>query len=238
MSEDQTTTETPEETTEEKVDSPSDDQELSTPDEGSLETPKEEPAESTEEETPSEADESPDDIAAWMKSQNLDPAKPEDAIKIAKMFKDTQKAFHADRQEKSALREAVVKTQPEVKSDDFVDPLETKQAELEREISLLRLENAVTGFFSRNPGAKDLESEMAKIVEEKPHLANDLDTLYLVANSRQKDALAQAKEQGRQEALDAVNKKQRATAPKSSAQTQTETEPEDPFLKGFDNPEY
>lgn len=186
---------------------------ISAPEETTQETESAEGSEGTQD----SAEE--DEIETWAKSQNLDLTKPEDAKKLAKRFKDTQKALHTTRKEQSDLRKQMaIVTKPAAETDDY-DPVSKRLEELEADLRLQKLEGNVNRFYIENPDARKLDTQMAEILTNKPWLAGDLETLYLVARNTDQSAIDEAKGAGRQEALTSVATKVRASAPSTSAKT-------------------
>lgn len=165
-----------------------------------------------------------DEIEAWAKSQNLDLNKPEDAKKLAKRFKDTQTALHEKTNEQK-LRKTVEETALAPEENDELTPIEKELARQKQELVALRMDNQVNQFYLTHPEAKALDAELAKIAEEKPWLINDLETLLLVAQSRQPGDTETARAQGRTEALKSVDTKVRASAPAASASTGESSKP-------------
>lgn len=147
-----------------------------------------------------------DEIKAWAEKKGIQAETPNE-IALAKMVREGDKKVTEASQEAKNLKKSV-----EVASADETD------------VQQLRNELAVMNFFQTYPDAREYEPEMAKIVEEKPYFANDLEGLYFYTKGLQADkGLVAAKQAGSKEALAAVARSERAAAPKASATTRTET---------------
>lgn len=185
------------------------------------ETTETESAESDQatQDAPTSDDSDDDEVTEWAKSQNLDLSDPQDVKQLAKRFRHTQGELRS-RPSQDKLRKQVSEIANKEPAEENLDPYEAEQAQLRKEVNALRLENSVTRFFSENPSARELEDRMAQVVTEKPWLANDLDSLYIVAKSTNEDAIKSAEQKGRQDALNDTAAKQRASAPQASASQQ------------------
>lgn len=157
----------------------------------------------TEQATEQDASED-DELKAWAEKKGLS---LDDPIALAKMVREGDKKV-------TEATQAAKKLESSIK---------TASADLD-DVQQLRNEVAVMNFFQSYPDARELESEMAKVVEEKPYFANDLEGLYFYTKGLQADrGLVAAKQAGSKETLAAVAQKERAAAPKASASTRTET---------------
>lgn len=145
-----------------------------------------------------------DEIKAWAEKKGIKAETPNE-IALAKMVREgDQKVTQA--------------TQTAKKLESSV---KTASADLD-DVQQLRNEVAVMNFFQSYPDARELEPEMAKVVEEKPYFANDLEGLYFYTKGLRADkGLVAAKQAGSKEALAAVAQAERAAAPKASASTRT-----------------
>jgi uncharacterized membrane protein YgaE (UPF0421/DUF939 family) len=142
------------------------------------------------------------ELLEWASKKGI---KTDDPVAILKMARESEKMMHSATQEAKALKNSV----EAVSEDEGLDRSDTL---------LNRLQ--VTEFYLNNPGAKDLDEQMAEIVTAKPYLANDLDTVYELAKSRASavDNIA-ARQDGRKEALAQVAKAEKAAPPNASATT-------------------
>lgn len=144
-----------------------------------------------------------DEIKAWAEKKGLS---LDDPIALAKMVREGDQKVTQAGQEAKQLKESVT----------------TASADLD-DIQQLRNELAVMNFFQTYPDAKELETEMSKVVDAKPYFANDLEGLYFYTKGIQADkGLVAAKQAGNKEALAAVAQAERAAAPKASASTRSE----------------
>lgn len=147
---------------------------------------------------------SEDDLKAWADKKGIKAETPNE-LALAKMVREGDKKVTEATQSAKQLKESVT----------------TASADLD-DVQQLRNEMAVMNFFNQYPDARELESEMAKVVEEKPYFANDLDGLYFYTKGVQADkGLIAAKQAGGKEALAAAAQAERAAAPKASASTRT-----------------
>jgi len=90
--------------------------------------------------------------------------------------------------------------------------------ELRLSVNQLLVRDRVREFFDRNPDARDHEAKMAELVQERPHLQNDLDALHaLAARESLSGKEAELKSQGGREALTNLAQKQQAIPPSANA---------------------
>lgn len=159
--------------------------------------------ESGPEEAQAETDNSEEaEIKEWAAKKNLP---LDDPIKIAKMYRESEKALGAKGQKEGQLKAAVT----EANSSNGTD-----------EVDALRNEVAALGFYITHPEAKQYEAEMVKILDEKPYLAGDLETVLDAAKGRsttEAETLAAERKAGKAEALAMAEKAGRAAPPKASA---------------------
>lgn len=160
-----------------------------------------EPAESADEAV--EADNSDEtELKDWAEKKGLP---LDDPLKIAKMYRESEKQLGKKGQQEGQLKKAVDSANTE-------SGVEANQA-LENRIAALE-------FYLEHPDAKPFESEMVKILEEKPWLAGDLETVLDAAKGRsstEAQTLAAERKAGRAEALAQAEKAGRAAQPRASA---------------------
>lgn len=184
----ETTTETTEDTQTEAVNQDEDTSQTS-------ETVEDEPAE--------EADNSDEaELKDWAAKKNLP---LDDPIKLAKMYRESEKQLGKKGQKEGQLKTAVTSANAESNTEDY-------QA-LKNEVEAL-------SFFVNNPDAKQFEGEMVAILEEKPWLASDLEVVLDVARGRSTtDAATRLNERkaGGKEALAQAEQAGRAAQPRASA---------------------
>lgn len=155
------------------------------------------------EETGPQADNSEDtDIKEWAAKKNLP---LDDPMKIAKMYRESEKELGRKGQEAGQLAKA-----SETASESLgVDDLQATNNRL-----------SVLEFYTVNPEARDYDGKMAEILNDKPYLAQDLDTLYVLAKARTAEAeLLAARQAGKKDALSAAAQAEQAGAPKATATT-------------------
>lgn len=159
----------------------------------------EEQSEETTDQTTSDEDA---EILEWANKKGV---KTDDPIALLKMVREGEKKMHTATNEANALKNTINTTGEEQGYDDT---------------SLLLNRLKVTEFYLNNPEAKILDEDMAEIVNKKPYLADDLETVFELAKARKSTvAMAAAKETGRQEALAQVAKAEKAAPPNASATT-------------------
>lgn len=142
------------------------------------------------------------EILEWAEKKGI---KTDDPVAILKMARESETKMHSATQEAKQLRNTV----QTIGENEGYD----EQANL---INRLK----VTDFYLNNPEAKVLDAEMAKIVEEKPHLANDLESVFEIATARTSKRVTQEQiEASRKEKLAQVTKSQLAAPPNTSATT-------------------
>lgn len=159
---------------------------------------------SVQDDSNSSDDLSEEELLNWASKKGI---KTDNTAAMLKMVRDAEKKMHETQNsiEARKLREAVAEA-------------DTYSGVSDVDIALNRL--AVREFYLDNPEAKAYDNEMAAIVKEKPYLANDLDTLYLLAKAKniniEQDVI---KKQARKEALTQAAKAEAAAPPKNSAST-------------------
>lgn len=152
---------------------------------------------------PAEADNSDDtEIKEWAAKKNLP---LDDPIKIAKMYRESEKELGRKGQQSGQLAKA-----SETASETLgVDDLQATNNRL-----------SVLEFYTVNPQARDYDDKMAEILTDKPYLAQDLDTLYVLAKARTAESeLLAARQAGKKDALSAAVQAEQAGAPKATATT-------------------
>lgn len=167
----------------------------------------------TDEQTNESESTSPDtdEDLAWLKNKGLDPEDPEFARKAAQLARNTEREFHKSRTEskKSQLQAAVSNS---YEDDEYADPNDQR-------IRTLETHFATQQFFDANPGAKEMDGELAKILTERPHLAGDLEAVYAIAKSSRYEAeLKAAETKGATRAKQEIARSSGAALPKGNAQ--------------------
>lgn len=150
------------------------------------------------------------DLAKWAEAKGVS-IDSEKEVKLAQMARESERSMHQSRQEKSELQKTLA---PE---ESYVTP-PTEDTDVMSELQQVKLQLAVQNFYQLNPEARDLDTQMAEVVQERPHLANDLEALYAFTKSKQTGSQAESlKKEGGREALTQLANKQQATAVKGSA---------------------
>lgn len=163
-------------------------------------TVEDEPGEEAEEAIPDNSDEA--EIKEWAAKKNLP---LDDPIKIAKMYRESEKQLGKKGQQEGQLKSAVTTANAEAGTDD---------------VQALRNELTALSFKIDHPEAGPLEGEMVSILEEKPWLANDLDAVLDMAKGRsvsKSEELLAARQAGKKEALAQAEQAGRAAPPAASA---------------------
>ena len=158
------------------------------------------PGEEAEEATPDNVEET--EIKEWAAKKNLP---LDDPIKIAKMYRESEKQLGKKGQQEGQLKAAVTTANAEAGTDD---------------VQSLRNELTALSFKIDHPEAGPLEGEMVSILEEKPWLANDLDAVLDIAKGRsvsKSEELLAARQAGKKEALAQAEQAGRAAPPATSA---------------------
>ena len=165
---------------------------------GQTESPNNPPAEQSQ--APEQSDDT--ELIEWANKKGLS---TDDPVKLLKMVRESESKMHQATSEASKLRDSVQ---------------DVSQQEGQDEVYQLINRLKVTEFYLNNPQARNFDDKMAQILEEKPYLAGDLDTLYDLARYKSADEkLVEARQAGKTEALNQINKAELAAAPTSVAST-------------------
>lgn len=162
---------------------------------------------SESDESGSDEDNSDDaELKDWAAKKNLP---LDDPIKMAKMYREAEQALGKKGQKEGQLKNAVSTANESSNTEDY-------QA-LKNEVEAL-------SFYVNHPDAKQYESTMVDILEEKPYLASDLDAVLDIARGRSMtDAATRLAERnaGKKEARESAEQAGRAAQPRSSAHSTT-----------------
>lgn len=181
-------------------------------------------SEQSKTEQTTEESSSDDDLEKWAKGKNLP---LDDPLALAKMYRESEKKMHQTNTEAAELRKQVGRQAEEG----------AEQGEEQEVTDTRKLLNqlAVTDFYLNNPEARQYDGKMAEILTEKPYLASDLETLYIIAKAKTSDEeLLAARKNGEKSALDSVNKAQRQGSPNMAATRQGSTEKSDPIMEALE----
>lgn len=165
--------------------------------------------EETSEATSSESEETQetetdDDIKAWAEKKGLS---LDDPMALAKMIREGDKKVTEATQKASQLGKSVETASDTLGLDDM--------AQLKNEVAVMR-------FYQTYPDARELDTQMATTLDQKPYFANDLEGLYFYTKGIQADkGLVAARQTGSKEALAATAQAERAATPKASATNRT-----------------
>lgn len=155
----------------------------------------------------SEEDNSDDtELKEWAAKKNLP---LDDPLKIAKMYRESEKALGKKGQKEGQLKTAVSTANEASSTEDY-------QA-LKNEVEAL-------SFYVNHSDAKQYESTMVDILEEKPYLASDLEAVLDIAKGRSlTDAATRLAERnaGKKEARESAEQAGRAAQPRVSARATT-----------------
>lgn len=160
---------------------------------------------------PTESNSDDVDLKEWAKSKGINPDDPDAILKLAR---DTEKGFRQYSQK--AKKEA-----NELKKQVSVSPDLTDSESVIQEARILN-------FYNSNPEARDYDQKMGEIYSRfqqtdpdfAGHLVRHLDTLYAMAKAEDSTAqVQQARQEGKNEAIQATKKAQVASTPKVNATT-------------------
>lgn len=194
-------------TTSESVDSGADEAQLDSQDTNTEAVNQDEDtsqtSESDEDSGSDDSDNSDDtELKDWAAKKNLP---LDDPIKLAKMYREAEQKLGSKGQKEGQLKTAVSAANASSDTENY-------QA-LKNEVEAL-------SFWVNHPDAKQFESTMVDILEEKPWLASDLDVVLDVAKGRSTtDAATRLAERqaGSKEALAQAEQAGRAAQPRASA---------------------
>ena len=196
-------------TTSDSVESGADDAQLETTDVNTEAVTEDEETSQTSESDESGSDEDNSDdteLKEWAAKKNLP---LDDPIKMAKMYREAEQALGKKGQKEGQLKNAVSTANEASSTEDY-------QA-LKNEVEAL-------SFYVNHPDAKQYESTMVDILEEKPHLASDLEAVLDIARGRSMtDAATRLAERnaGKKKAHESAEQAGRAAQPRASAHSTT-----------------
>lgn len=151
-----------------------------------------------------------DELSKWAANKGVEITNDSER-KFAEMARNSEKAMHTKATEASSLQKSVQST---ATTDEFGDPLTA----LQQEVQQLKLDQSVRNFYQDHPDARDMDDELSKLVEERPHLVGDLEALYALAQMKNSSARNDTlKNEGGREALERLASRQSAVAPQANA---------------------
>jgi hypothetical protein len=170
---------------------------------------------------PSEGGEKPvpevdDKLLSFAKGQGIEDVSElsERELKLLKVARDNQAEFQRNRQKATELEKNLSQVSDESAEDIAIQT--GQDPELIKRLQRIEVRDQVRDFWDTNPDAKKYESQMIEILQAKPHLAGDLESLYATALVKS-GSLDAVKSQGKREALESLAQKQQATAPIGNA---------------------
>lgn len=151
-------------------------------------------------------------LEGWAQKKGLT-LDSDNARKAAEMAMEAERNMHsatgkASQALKKSMESAADAYAEEEAQTTGSDPDTTKT------IKRLLVRDSLRDFWDANPGAKQHESELAKIVTERPYLAGDLEAAYALVQTKNAGDL---KSQGKREALESLAHKQQAAVPTGNA---------------------
>lgn len=166
-----------------------------------------------------------DELSSWAEKKGLT-LDSDNAKKAAKMAREAERAMHQKAQRASELEKSI-----STKSDEYAEEVAQvtgQDPELVKRLQRIEVRESVRDFWDANPDARQYESQMIELLQTKPHLAGDLESLYASAlvKSGNLDAV---KSQGKREALESLAHKQQAAVPTGNATNSGITPKTKPF---------
>lgn len=159
---------------------------------------------------PSEPSED-EELASWAENKGLE-LDSDNAIKAAKMAREAERAMHKKAQQKSELEKSLTTTSDDIAED--VAQRTGQDPELLKRVQRVEIRDTVRDFYDAHPEAREREADIVAELQNRPHLAGDLEALYALVRSKNLDAV---KSQGKREALETLAQKQQAAVPRGSA---------------------
>lgn len=142
----------------------------------------------------------------------------ENAKKAARMAMEAEKNMHKATGRASEL-ERNLNNQSDVVAQEIAEQT-GQDPELLKRLQRVEVKDAVRDFWEAHPEAKKHEQKMIEILQTKPHLAGDLESLY--ANVlMQSGSIDAAKSEGKRDALVSLAHTQQAAVPTGNATTST-----------------
>jgi hypothetical protein len=175
----------------------------------------EEPSESATGESEDSLPSIDEKLTNFAKAQGIEDVSElsERELRLLKVARDNQAEFQRNRQKASELEKVI--------DQGITEEAETVGLSDDDRLDIVRIKTklSVREFFDNNPDAKPFEQAMIQELQNKPHLAGDLESLY--ANAVVKSG--NLKSEGKKEALQSLAHKQTAAVPKGNAVTSAMT---------------
>ncbi len=178
-------------------------------------------------ETQQDADGAPDvddKLQKYAANQGIELDSPS-AIKAARLAMNNQAEKTRTYQKASELEKAA----SAISDTDAEQVAEStgKDPELLKRVQRVEVRESVRDFWNRDDVDRSFEPAMVELLESKPYLAGDLESLYASAVLKS-GGIAAVKSQGKREALESLAHKQQAAVPMGNATTKA-TPKEKPF---------
>lgn len=175
-----------------------------------------EPSEASQGEQESSLPEAGDKLKSFAKAQGIEDLSElsERELRLLKVARDNQAEFQRNRQRASELEKSVT-----AQSDDYAEQVAEQTGqdpELLKRVQRVEVKDAVRDFWDSNPDAKKYEQTMIEILQDKPHLAGDLESLYASALVKS-GGIDAVKSQTKRETLESLAHKQQAAVPAGNA---------------------
>lgn len=184
-----------------------------------------EPSE-TSEDAPAQDESTPDDkLQKYAASQGLELDSPS-AIKAARIAMKAQSEATRNHHKASELEKSIT-----TQSDEHAEVVAEQTGqdpELLKRLQRVEVKDAVRDFWDSNPDARQYEQKMVEILQEKPHLAGDLESLYASALVKS-GGMTAVKSQASRATLEKLAHKQQAAVPAGNATNSGTTPKEKPF---------
>lgn len=167
------------------------------------------------------APEADDKLRKFAASQGIELDSP-NAIKAAQALQKARSEATRNHQKASELEKTI--------DTSITEEAETAGLSDDDRVDLARLKTKMTlrDFWDANPDARQFDTKMAEIVQERPYLAGDLEALYALAQVRGGNTSA-VKAQAKQETLQSLAHKQQAAVPTGNATNPGTTPKTKPF---------
>lgn len=175
---------------------------------------------------PSEPSED-DQLAKWAEKKGLT-LDSDNATKAAKMAREAERAMHQKAQKASELEKTLTGTSDQIAEEVALST--GQDPELLKRLQRVEVKEAVRDFWNtpNSDGTvpdRSLEPQMIEILQEKPHLAGDLESLYATTLVKSGN-IGAVKSQGKREALESLAQKQQASVPRGNAVNSSATTPQ------------
>lgn len=173
-------------------------------------------------ETVSESE--PDDkLRKYAASQGFELDSP-GAIKAAQIAMKAQSAATRNSKRANELEKATVSVADQ--NAEAEATVTGQDPELLKRLQRVEVRESVRDFWSNPEHDRQMETKMVEVLENKPYLAGDLDSLYAVALV-QTGGINAVKSQGKKEALSELAHQQQAAVPRGNATTHSNPKEKD-----------